>query len=150
MLGIAVGVLHVLLRAEQTGRDRVHQTRVLAQLARQFRVDAGEAIRVTPGDDAESPRWDFALGEDRNVTYRMTPAEVRRDEQAAGKLVRQESYPLPRGCSATIRTDDGPTGAMTNLIVTGDGPRWPADREMQVMALLGKDHRFAKLPIGSQ
>ena len=27
MLGIAVGMLHVLLRAERTGRERVHQAR---------------------------------------------------------------------------------------------------------------------------
>ena len=49
IVGIGVGMLHVLLRTEQTGRDRVHQAGVLARLAEQFRSDVGAAVRQTPG-----------------------------------------------------------------------------------------------------
>ena len=90
------------------------------------------------------------MPEDRLVTYRALPEEVRRDERMAGKPVRQESYALPGGCSAAITLRTGATAALASLVVTDQGTPLAAGREMRVIAVLGKDHRFTKSPVGGQ
>ncbi len=148
IVGISVGMLHALMRTEQTGRDRVPQARILARLAEQFRSDVGAAVRQTP--NARQAEWQFALAGDRVVTYRALPGEVRWDERMAGKLVRQESYVLPSGCSAAITVQHEATPAVANLSIAYNGTPLAASREMRVIAVLGKDHRFTKSPVGGQ
>jgi prepilin-type N-terminal cleavage/methylation domain-containing protein len=148
VVGISVGVLHMLMRTEQTGRDRVPQARVLARLAEQFRSDVAAAVRKTPG--TRQGEWQFALTGDRVVTYRALPGEVRWDERTVGKLVRQESYVLPSGFSAAITVRSETTPAVASLVIAENGPPSAADREMRITAVLGKDHRFTKLPGGDQ
>jgi len=148
VVGIAVGMLHMLLRTEQTGRDRVAQARILARLAEQFRSDVGAAVRQIPG--ARPGEWQFALTGDGVVTYRALTGEVRWDQRMAGKLVRQESYVLPSGGSAAITVQDAAAPAVANLVITQNGPPRAAGREMRITAVLGKDHRFTKSPGGGQ
>lgn len=148
VVGISVGMLHALLRTEQTGRDRVPQARILARLAEQFRSDVGAAVRPTPS--AQQGEWQFALTGDRVVTYRALPGEVRWDQRTAGKLVRQESYILPSGCSAAITVRSKATPAVASLVIADKSTPRAAGREMRVTAVLGKDHRFTKSPVGGQ
>jgi prepilin-type N-terminal cleavage/methylation domain-containing protein len=148
VVGISVAMLHALLRTEQTGRDRVPQARILARLAEQFRSDVGAALRPIPG--AQPTEWQFALTGDCVVTYRALPGEVRRDERTGGKRVRQESYVLPRGCSAAITVQSKAVPAVASLVIVADAAHPAAGREMRVTAVLGKDHRFTKLPAGGQ
>ena len=151
MLGIGVCMLHVLWRAERTGRDRVHQASVSARLAEQFRSDVCEAVRYLPPQDKQPTQWQFALPGDRVVTYRALPGEVRRDQRTADKLVRQESYVLPSGCSAAIAVQGEAAPAVASLVIAADAAPLAADREFRVTeAVLGKDHRFTKSPIGSR
>ena len=82
------------------------------------------------------------------MTYRALPGEVRRDERMAGKLVRQESYVLPGGCSAAITVRSEATPAVASLVIADQGTPSAAGREMRVTAVLGKDHRFTKSPVG--
>jgi prepilin-type N-terminal cleavage/methylation domain-containing protein len=146
IVGISVAMLHSLLRAEQTGRDRVPQAGILARLAEQFRGDVAAALRQTPG--ARQAEWPFVLADDRLVTYRALPGEVRREERTAGKLVRQESYVLASGSSAAIRVQGKDAPTVVNLIIVVGGEHPTAGREMRVTAVLGKDHRFTKSPVG--
>ena len=140
MLGISVGMLHLLLRSEQTGRDRVHRAAVSARLAEQFRADAAAALRQVP---IEAPALcQFILPGDRTVTYRALPEEVRREERIAERPVRQESYTLPEGCSVAVAIKGDPT--LVSLIVTHNNTPPAAGRQMRVMALLGKDQRFVQ------
>ena len=148
VVGISVGMLHALLRTEQTGRDRVPQARILARLAEQFRSDVGAAVRQTP--NAREGEWQFALTGDRVVTYRALPGKIQWDERTAGKVVRQESYILPAGCSAAITVQSEATPAVASLVVTENGSPQAVGREMRVIAVLGKDHRFTKSPVGGQ
>ncbi len=148
IVGIGVGTLHVLLRTEQTGRDRVPQAGVLARLAAQFRSDVNAAVRQTAGE--HRAEWRFALTEDRLVAYRALPGELRREEHVAGKLVRQETYVLPGGSSATIAVESKAAPPVASLVIVGGGPPSAIGRQWRVTAVLGKDHRFTKLPVGSQ
>jgi prepilin-type N-terminal cleavage/methylation domain-containing protein len=150
IFGIAVGTLHLLLRAEHTGRDRLYQTWTLGRLAEQFRSDIHAAVRPIPGDDARQEEWQFALAGDRIVTYRALPGEVEREQHTAGKLVHRESYVLPSGCSATIAVRSETLPAVASLVITGNGTPPAAAGDMSVAAVLGKDHRFTKSPVGRQ
>lgn len=84
------------------------------------------------------------------ITYRVLAGEVRRDERMAGKPVRQESYVLPGGCSAAITVRSEAAAAVASLVVADHGTPLAAGREMRVTAVLGKDHRFTKSPVGGQ
>ena len=142
MLGISVGMLHLLLRSEQTGRDRVHRAAVSARLAEQFRADAAAALRQVP---IEAPALcQFILPGDRTVTYRALPEEVRREERIAERPVRQESYSLPDGYSVAVAVEGEADPPLASLVVTCDHAPPSAGRAMRVTALLGKDHRFSQ------
>lgn len=144
LLGVAVGVLHLLMRTQHSGRESVYQTETVARLAEQFRSDARAALRPIAAEGEPKDRWRFALAADRTVTYRLRPGEIERREQIAAKQVRQESYTLPRNYLAeiTVRTDATP--AMASLVLAPSGLASPAGREIRIDAALGADHRFAK------
>lgn len=148
VVGIAVGMLHLLLRTEQAGRDRVPEARILARLAEQFRSDVGAAVRQPR--IAKAGEWQFALAGDRVATYRTLPGEVQWDERTADKLVRQESYVLPSGYSATIAVQNKSTPTVASLVIADRGTPQTPGREMHITAVLGKDHRFTKSPVGGQ
>ena len=148
VVGISVGMLHALMRTEATGRDRVPQARVLARLAEQFRSDVGAAVRQVPG--TRQGEWQFVLPGDRLITYRALPGEIEWRERRAGKRVRQESYVLPSGCLAAITVRSKAKPAVLSLVIAQNGTPLTAGREIQVTAVLGKDHRFTKSPVGGQ
>jgi prepilin-type N-terminal cleavage/methylation domain-containing protein len=146
--GVCVGSLHLLLRTERKGRDRVPEARVVAALAEQFRNDVHAAIRQI--SSTQKNEWQFALADDRVVTYRVLPGEVRWSERAAGKVARQESYVLPSDCFAVIATEKQTSPIVISLVIRSDGAVSTAEREMFIVAVLGKDHRYAKSPSGGQ
>jgi prepilin-type N-terminal cleavage/methylation domain-containing protein len=148
ILGIGVGMLHMLLRTEQTGRNRVPQARIVARLAEQFRSDVAAATNQTSGP--QKTEWRFEMAGDRVVTYRASPGEVERDERIAGKLVRHESYVLPSGCSAAIAVQRKATPAVVSLVIADNSPPQATGHELHIIAVLGKDHRFMSSPIGGQ
>jgi prepilin-type N-terminal cleavage/methylation domain-containing protein len=150
VLAIAIGMLHLLLRAENTGRDRVSHATVSARLAEQFRNDAAEALRTIPTPDHAASQCQFALPDGREVAYRVLPNEVQRDERAAGKTVRQESYMLPEDRVAVFGMESSAKPVRASLVITGDGTRLPAGRELRIVAVVGKDHRFTKSDGGSK
>jgi hypothetical protein len=145
MLGIGVGMLHLLMRAEQTGRDRVYRTGVAARLAEQFREDAAAALRVMPEQENRPSQCRFVLAGDRIVTYRTMSHEVQRDERSSDKMVRQESYPLPDGRSAAVAVDRNTKPPLAKLIIANEN-----GRELCIAARLGKDHRFTNASAGGQ
>ena len=109
------------------GRERVHQTQVLSRLAEQFRSDMGAAVRQIPAQGDRPKQWQFALADNRTVTYQALPGEVRRDERAADKLVRQESYALPEGYTAAIKGLPVPSESRRSEIWSSHASRrpWP-------------------------
>jgi prepilin-type N-terminal cleavage/methylation domain-containing protein len=146
ILGIGVGMLHLLLRTERTGRQRVPQSRVVARLAQQFRSDVNAAERQM--SSSKPAEWQFALSDHRLVVYRMVPGGVEWSERQDGKLLRQESYLLPRGWSAAITGPGRATPALLSLVITDKADPYAPGRELLVTAVLGKDQRFTKPPAG--
>ncbi|MEN6407145.1 MAG: prepilin-type N-terminal cleavage/methylation domain-containing protein [Thermoguttaceae bacterium] len=136
LLGIAVGMLHLLMRTEQTGRDRVGRTAAFAQLAEQFRTDAAAALQFEPD------RRRFILPDQREATYQTVGATMDREERKDGRLLRRESFALTAGSSVTFKLDRRDAASWASLTV-GVGES-PSQRETCVVALLGKDRRFVQ------
>ncbi|MBN1590150.1 MAG: prepilin-type N-terminal cleavage/methylation domain-containing protein [Pirellulales bacterium] len=146
LVGVSVGVLYTLMRTERTARNRVPHSTNIARLAEQFRGDVRAATRQPPL--VRQGEWHFTLPDNRTVTYRTAPGEVRWEERVEGSLVRKESYILPDGWSMTIDVPNNAMPAMASLILVKDSESPTAGREIRVVAALGKDHRFSKSPGG--
>jgi prepilin-type N-terminal cleavage/methylation domain-containing protein len=133
--GVCVGALHLLLRTERKSRNHVPESQAIARLAEQFRDDVNAAIEAKSSGQNSSR---FAFGNDRFVEYQAQPGELRRREIVAGKVVRQEEFVLPEDC-ATVISFDAHTARLA-IQKQNDA----TERELQVVAGLGKDHRFNK------
>ena len=148
LLGVAAGVLCLLLRAERGGREHVYRASVVARLSDQFRRDVHAALHTIPADAAEKGQWSFAMPDDHVVAYRVVPGEIERRERLGEKLVRRESYALAADSSAEIVVHAGPAPSMASLVIRLPTPA-ADEREIHVDAVVGRDHRFAKSPQGS-
>jgi prepilin-type N-terminal cleavage/methylation domain-containing protein len=140
MLGIGIGMLHLLMRAEQSGRDRVHRSGAAMRLAEQFRADAAAAEGAVSTNDTPT-QCGFLLASGRIASYRIESGEARRDEWVMKKLVRTESYPISESGAVIADYDAKPPTAKLTF-TDGNG------RQRIFVAPLGKDCRFTNLTIG--
>lgn len=140
LMGVAVGVLHLLLRTEQTGRNRAPQATIVARLAEQFRNDANDAVRQV--SDAGKSQWQFVLPDNRVVTYQTQSNAVEWSESAVEKTVRRESYVLPSDWSAAIAMHDTAKPPQATLVISERSGIDKAEREVRIKAVLGRNHRF--------
>jgi hypothetical protein len=108
------------------------------------------AVRQIAGRDNQPNLWQFALADDRTVTYRALPGEVERDEHIGGKAVRHESYTLPDGCTFAIAVEPGALPQIVSMTVTRPPTPSAGSRRQEIVARLGKDNRFANPPAGGQ
>jgi hypothetical protein len=150
LLGIAVSVLALLMRVERIGREQVHQDAVTARLAQQFRDDVHAATRLDATEAGKEGSWRLVFAPDRTITYRALPQVIERDEMAAGKPVRHESYTLPAGCSARLIVPAKGRMPLASLIVASQKTSGPKDRDVRIDAMVGRDHRFTTSPQGSR
>lgn len=153
ILGVAVTLLYALLRTEGSARDLVRRGAVLSRLADQFRRDVHAAIG---GGNAEpAPGWQFELGPDWTVSYRIQPGMLVRTEHVDAAVRRQESFALPPGTTASIeiQADSQPTIAtllitpLTEASPTANAPEasgQPLGRTIRIDAVLAKDHCVTK------
>lgn len=149
ILALTVGVLHLILRAEETCQDRLNGRRMISNLASQFQDDAHRASRLvttqsrSPNADSFMPQWQFELGPDHRVSYQRQPQFLVRSEMVAGRLQRQDQYPIPDSIQSSIGAEDGlpPVVVLTLAPASGDSaaPPW---KEIRITASLGLDRRF--------
>jgi len=146
LLGVAAGLLCLLLRAERGGREHVYRASVVARLSDQFRRDVHAALHTIPADARRKASGVFALPDDHVVAYRVrrgnrAPRTTRRKARAA------ESYASPpirrRNCGSRR-----PAPSMASLVIRLPTPA-ADEREIHVDAVVGRDHRFARPQQGS-
>ena len=126
LLGIASGLLVLLMGVEQSSRESLRQQVALANLARQFRSDAGGCIRIlgrvgqarqasagppsgthggpslAPGElvPPYSAGWQFEEPEGTIVRYRVQGNSLIRVLVDRGVVREQEAYQLPEECAS--------------------------------------------------
>jgi prepilin-type N-terminal cleavage/methylation domain-containing protein len=143
LMGIAVSLVIVLLRAEQSGRTHAERSESLRRLADQFRRDVHAAVGETAGaEDRHGCRLRFE--NKTSVQYAVNGNEVSREESVDAKTVRRESYVLPKASTAAVAVDRATSPWTFSLTIVPDDPSLQSNREIRIDALLGRDHRFAE------
>ncbi len=148
LLGIGLGILHMLMRLEGGSRKEVGQRVAMGRLAVQFRRDVHAARQLTnsteSGDKDEQPAWQLSLDADRVVEYRVGPEELVRTERTGDEIVHQESFSLPEEVTVSIDRVDEAAPGIVRLRVTLHGPRALLSMRhgLSVEAQLAKDRRF--------
>jgi len=149
MVGIAVGLLYLLLRMERDARAHLRSRTTVNRLADRFREDVHAATRLTaleaPGSDGRSPpAWRLQLPTDEVVVYRLQRGELLRTASVGSKVRQRETFPLDEEAAVSIEQSEGRIPALVSLTITCDGhpPKEPAFRGVSIEAILAKDHRY--------
>jgi len=137
VMAVAVGVLHLVLSAEQACRERLNHCRMVANLSEQFRQDGHAAVRFSTAP------WTLDLGPDHMVQYRRETGLLVRTETLAGRLQKHEQYPIPAG----VRVSVGAEGESRQIVTLAiepepDRPLEAGCKEIKVAAALGMSRRF--------
>ncbi len=149
LMGVAIGTLGLLFRAEGSGRDHAGQAAHTARLADQFRSDVHAAIRPITAEGGPTGQWQLALPNDCTVTYRAAPGEMERRQEVGGKLLRRECYVIAAKDAAEIAFHADSSPPTATLVIRSPATSTAAAREIRIDAVLAKDHRFTKSPAGS-
>jgi len=150
MMGIALGLLSMLIRLEEGSRDEVRRQTVINRLADQFRRDVHAADRLTvpdaPGGEDSQPVWQFPLQPEHVVEYRAGQGELVRMERADGEPLNRESFLLPTDVTVSIELVGDAAPGIVSMQITPEGNERPGPTRpgVRVDAELGKDRRFVK------
>jgi prepilin-type N-terminal cleavage/methylation domain-containing protein len=162
LMGIAVSLLVVLLGAEQSGRAHVARSESLRRLADQFRRDVHAAVGETaakgavpvsptrkPGQSPEDwtedrPECRLSLPDNRSVQYTIGADSISREERTDSKVVRRETYLLPKDSTAAVAVDRTTTPWTLSLTIVPSDASMRQGHEIRIDALLGRDRRFTQ------
>ncbi len=140
LLGVAVALMHTLLRTGDATRNRVHWCGSVDRLADQFRRDVHAAVSEgTP----ESDGYRLDLGDGTTVVYQFQPGDVARTESQGESVVRRESFTLPPRSLVSIEVDADRSGGLISLVIGPDAeaPMRLAGPALRIEAIAGKDRR---------
>ena len=95
LLGLCAGLIRVLLRLDQSGRDAMTIASDQVRLSRTFRDDAHRSTSPTPLT-IRPDHLTLNLPDDSQADYTLRPSDVLRELHQGGKVRRREVYRLPR------------------------------------------------------
>lgn len=148
LLGMAVGLLHVLFQADRSARAQLAHHATLSRLAEQFRRDVHEADAITKTGDADT--WRLARADNPPVLYRLTDSTIERvEETGKDRPQNRETFPLPRDITPTIQTSPGSPTVVALILTPREQPppaAGPAPLSMRLEAILARDHHHLKKP----
>ena len=142
LMGIAVSLLIVLLGAEQSGRAHAERSASLQRLADQFRRDVHAAVGEPDANAKDRHGCRLALPDKAGVQYAVGVGGVSREEQVGSKVVRRESYSLPKNCTAAFAIDRTTSPWTLSLTIVPNDASLRNAHEIRIDAVLGRDHRF--------
>ena len=143
LLGIASGLLVLLMSVEENSRDSLRQQVMLSELAGQFRRDVRRCAHVLPAD--AKPRglseWRLAMPEGTVVQYRVQGTSLIRVVTDSGVVREQEAYQLPEKSQVSLELSAAKGPAIVSLLIaTPEGkPLRGTPHAVQIDAGLGAD-----------
>ena len=143
LTGIAVSLLIVLLRAEQSGRSHFQRNASIQRLADQWRRDLHAAVGEVAVNHEDRPGCRLTLAGDRIVRYTIGDDGISREEHAGPKTSRRESYALPNDSTASIEIDNATKPAIVSLMIEPKDESLRSSREIRIDALQSRDLRFS-------
>jgi hypothetical protein len=149
LLGIAAGLLVLLMGVEQSSRESLRQQVTLANLAVQFRRDVGGCTRVLPPDAKPqgSAGWRFEEPGGAIVQYRVQGTSLIRALLKGGVTREQEAYQLPQDAQVSLEMSAARAPAIVSLLITAprSKPTQSAPRAVEIDAALGADRTLSGL-----
>jgi len=142
--GIAVSLLLVLFRAEQSGRAKIAQAESLQQLADQFRRDVHAAAGEPVVNGKEPQQWRLELTGNCIVQYTVGADGISREERVGSKDVRRESYTLPKESTVAVAVDRATKPPVVSLTIEPKDASLRPGCPFRVDAVLGRDLRFTQ------
>ncbi len=146
LLGVAVSLMHTLLRTADATRNRVHWCGSVDRLADQFRRDVHAAVSEgTP----ESAGYRLDLSNGTTVVYQFQPGDVARTESQGESVTRRESFTLPPRSLVSIEVDRDSSPGLISLVIGPDpgAPMRLAGPALRIEAMADKDRRsVASIP----
>jgi hypothetical protein len=146
VLGACALTMQLLLRLNAYSHDRYRAALALERLAHQLRDDVhgcerAEIVSLEKGQGGP-PGLLLQVASDHQIRYELRPGSVERNESRSGKMVRHESYSLPRGRDARFEQRDEGAARLVALVVSCLPGRSGTDppRPLEILALPGK-HR---------
>jgi hypothetical protein len=156
MLGLAVTMIHLLLRAERFTTQAVWHNTTLARVSRLLRDDVHAALTadVQPPADDRPAALTLQLTDDRIVSYQIEEHQLTRTETAGDATTRRDAFYLPPGSTLSFQRVDGPPAivrlsirrapvstraAAEHSAVSGESPM---RRVFVIEAIVGRIHRF--------
>ena len=116
LLGLCAGLIRVLLKLDQSGRDAMVASADAARLARDFRTDAHQGTGSTPPTPAPD-RIGWTTTEDARVSYQIRPHDILREATRAGKVVRRELYRLPSRATARFEATTAAGPVLLSIVM---------------------------------
>ena len=152
MLGMSVGVIHLLLDAEREATRAVRFNTSVARLTQAFRGDIHASRQVElPASEPGKPAVLVATLDNGQIRYELDQHLATRIETEGGRQVHREVFYLPP--HSRMRFEHQPDQKLVLLEIdmaaggsgTRNVPSAAADtlqRRLAIEAVLGRDHRF--------
>jgi hypothetical protein len=140
VMGGTATLLTFVLRMNDDARDRTHAVAAIGRMAEQFRRDVHE-VRGEPTVAADHRSADFKLSDGRSVQWKVDDRGVIRAEHGGTVAERQNSYSLPKGCTAELRVESIGGARIVALHIDSPGVSGPA---LAIEARAGKVNRLAE------
>jgi hypothetical protein len=142
-MGGTVTLMTFTLRMNDDARDRTHTVATIGRLAEQFRRDTHQA-GAEPSVAADRRSAEFKLSGGRTVRWRIDDRDglVRTEhgstEHGGAAADRQNTYSLPKGCTAELRIEPQGAAQIVRLQIDSPGVGGPS---LAIEALAGQDER---------
>jgi len=148
LTGIAVLMLHALMKNHDGGRNHLKYQRTVGRLAEQFRDDVHKMQKTSPdaGENVLELAPESATG--AKISYRCLADRIDREELLDGKIVARDSYIMPPDMEASIKTQSRNDATVVCLIVSPKRQLSIMSRQTpaRIEAVLDRDARLTKTP----
>jgi prepilin-type N-terminal cleavage/methylation domain-containing protein len=147
LAGIAVFMLHALMKSHYNGRDHMQYSRTMNRLAEQFRADA-HAMQKTSSENTDTT---FTLlpgtTDGVKIRYQCLQGRIDREEVQGDKIVRQESFILPPDVEASIKITPQQDTTIAQVLIS---PKQQTQKLYYtapaiIEAVLGRDIHLSKV-----
>jgi prepilin-type N-terminal cleavage/methylation domain-containing protein len=145
--GIAVLMLHALLRSHNTGREHLEYARTINRLAEQFRADVHAMQQAMPAGDEMVFELSPLPANDTIIRYKCLERRIDRSELQGGQIVSQDSFMLPLDMAASIKTELQQDVSIARIAISPKdniSPKLYRAAPIRIEAVLGRDSRLSK------
>jgi len=144
IVGLAAGMVHVLLRAHRTTEDHLVRSVTVRRLCEAVRKEVWAANAANCAEVENASRLELKFDANRRVEFRASDQAVIRTDYQAGRALLREKYLLPGKSRARFEVVTGTNGSTVRLVIENrpDPLAETAWKKMHVEAAVGRDLRF--------